>query len=115
MADKVILKTITAGPNEATEFAYTSVGASDRAVVDAGFKDEKTLFLFKAAAKSTVTIKHGNGYAGVNDITLVVDADNGYALNIDTAIFKNVSGADKGKVILTGTAAFDLAVVEAKA
>ena len=51
----------------------------------------------------TITIKAGNGLQGTNDISLALAKDEIAWVVLDSGKFKNVYGANKGKVILTGT------------
>jgi len=55
------------------------------------------------AANKTITIKAGNGLQGTNDISLTLAKDAIAWVVLDSGKFKNVYGANKGKVILTGT------------
>lgn len=114
MAEKEITKKTTTAPNTATEFAFTALAAGDDAVIDADYKDERTLIIFLGgAAASTITIKHGNGYAGVNDETFELGASKYMAMTLDSAVFKNVSGEKRGKIIINASTACSIAVVEA--
>lgn len=71
------------------------------------FSDEKCLILVQNGATSakSVTVKAGNGIQGVNDLVHSVPASSSVILAIDSGRFKNVSGAEKGKVIFAGTSA----------
>ena len=51
----------------------------------------------------TITIKAGNGLQGTNDISLALAKDEIAWVVLDSGKFKNVYGANKGKVILKGT------------
>lgn len=120
MADVAITKAegkikVTAGPNTPVEYPYTDLAAGDNAVIDCDFKDEFTQIHFLGgSAKSTVTIKFGNGYAGVQDEVFELGASKYMALTLDSATFKNVSGTYKGKVVISPSAACKIAVVEAR-
>ena len=115
MADKNITPVRTVAPNEAVEYAYTSLAASDKVIIPCQWKDEHTqLHFLGGSAAATVTIKAGNGYAGVNDLTFEVGASKYMALTIDSSRFKNMSGTDVGNVIVSVSAACSMAVVEAR-
>lgn len=115
MADVAITKVITAGPNIPKEYAYTSLAAGSNAVIDADFKDERTqLHFLGGSAASTVTIKFGNGYAGVQDEVFSLGASKYMVLTLDSATFKNITGTYKGKVVISTSAACSIAVVEAR-
>lgn len=115
MADVAITKVITPGPNTPVEYAYTDLAAGSQAVIDCDFKDERTqLHFLGGSAVSNVTIKFGNGYAGVQDEVFELGASKYMALTIDSATFKNISGDYKGKVVISPSAACKIAVVEAR-
>jgi hypothetical protein len=59
------------------------------------------------------SIKAGNGIQGVNDYVESVPASSTTAIVLESGRFKNVSGEDKGKVIIMGASAdIKLAVIE---
>jgi hypothetical protein len=68
-------------------------------------QDTKFLVLIQnghATAAKTATVKSGNGLQGVNDITVSIAAGNYTYVVLESGKFKNVSGDDKGKVIIVG-------------
>ena len=75
-------------------------------------RDDKYLVLVQNAATSekTVTIKHGNGIQGVCDLEDKIPASGYKFVQLESGRFKNVSGEDKGKVIITGDANIKAAV-----
>lgn len=114
-------------PNEPTAFTKASISAGNSAKIaefDAtgnvigGYSDERTLYILENAsnADATITLKCGNGYCGVVDETHTLEAGDFEFFTLDSARFKNVSGADKGCVVIevSGTgAAVSLSVLEA--
>jgi hypothetical protein len=101
-----------------TAVASASLFAAVDAAAGAEFamsgRDDKTLLLVQNAATSakTVTVKAGNGIQGVNDLTVSVPASSTTALVLDSGRYKNVSGDDRGKVIVMGASAdIKLAVI----
>ena len=93
---------------------FAAVDATDGAAFPMSGRDDKTLLLVQNSATSegSVTVKAGNGIQGVNDLTVSVPASSTTALVLDSGRYKNVSGADKGKVIVHGSAAtIKLAVI----
>lgn len=116
MADVAVTKQTTTKPNTVTEYAWTAIAAGNSAVIEADYKDERTLILVKTTTAGNITIKHGNGYGGVNDLTKAIEASKEYAFTLDSTIFKNVSGEKKGKIEIASdeTSAFSIAVIEAK-
>lgn len=97
--------------NKLSEGFSTLTEAVDATTKQAEFKmdkrDDKILLLIQnvAVADKTVTIKAGNGIQGVNDLVATVSASSYSILAIDSGRFKNVSGDDKGKVVLEGESA----------
>ena len=85
---------------------------------DAPANDAKTIILLQNAsnANDTVTFKAGNSYAGVNDLAVTVKAGKYHHIELDTALFKNVTGTNAGKigvVATTGTTIY-IKVLEAR-
>lgn len=85
---------------------FTKVDAADGAAFEMSGRDDKTLLLIQNSASSdgTVTVKAGNGIQGVNDLIVTVPQSSTTALVLDSGRYKNVSGADKGKVVVLGSA-----------
>lgn len=74
----------------------TSAGA----VLDFDGQDTKILVLLEGTG--TVVVKAGNGpMSAGNDLSVTVGA-NGTALELESALYKQCSGPNKGKVVLTG-------------
>ncbi len=69
-------------------------------------KDHKTLLLLvnDGTSVATATIKAREDRPGMSDLTVSLEAGKYTILCIDAGSYKNVSGANKGKVIITGTA-----------
>lgn len=117
MATTQVAKQNTTKPNTVTPFTFTSVAAGNDAIIDASGKDERTLIIVQNASSSddaTLTIKHGDGYGGVNDITAKVAKSTFAAFTLDSTVFKNTTGANKGKYVISTDKAVSIAVVEAK-
>lgn len=93
--------------DEAFSTITTAVDAADGAEFVMDERDDKYLILVQNSASSAkeVTVKAGNGIQGVNDLTYSVAASSFTFVQIDSGRFKNVSGADKGKVIIMGASA----------
>ncbi len=83
----------------------TAIDATDGADFVMDERDDKYLILIQNAAdaEKIVTIKHGNGIQGVCDLSESVSASSYAFMQLDSGRFKNVTGADKGKVVITGT------------
>ena len=93
--------------NEAYTFDMEpgAIDAADGAEIDYSGRDDKMLIMLMNTTDSTVTVtvKAGNGIQGVCDLTVEVAGMTTLAL--ESGRFKNVSGPDKGKVILAASAA----------
>jgi hypothetical protein len=83
---------------------FTAVDVTDGAAVSFTRDDDKTLFLIQngAASAKAVTFKAGNGIQGTSDLVHSVPANSTVAVTIDSGFFKNVTGTDKGKVVIAG-------------
>lgn len=85
-----------------------AVDATDGAEFVMKERDDKYLILVTnshASAAKSVTIKTGNGIQSGADLTKSIDAGDFHIVAIDSGRFKNVTGTDKGKVVITGTSA----------
>lgn len=84
-----------------------AVDATAGAEFDMRDSDCKYLLLIQNSASSekSVTIKAGNGLQGTTDLSTAVAAGSYTCIALESGYFKNVSGDDKGKVILTGASA----------
>ena len=86
----------------------TAINATDGAEIVWSERDDKYMVLIQnanASVAKNVTIKAGNGIQGVNDITFSIAASSSTFIALDSGRFKNVVGADKGKVLFTGDSA----------
>ena len=99
---------------DVVEVAFTALSTSYKTVDFTGV-DENTLLLVQNSASSegTVTIKAGNGIAGVTALVLTIPAHKTVAFQLNSQEFKSVSGEDKGFLNVKGSATtLSLAVVE---
>ena len=84
--------------------------ASTAKAIDWSEKDEQTVLVINASAQTDLTVKAGNGIQGVTDLVLTVPK--GVSLvKLESGRFKNVSGANKGKVIVVSTGTPSVGVV----
>lgn len=75
--------------------------------------DDRLILVIKntGSSSSNITIKAGNGIQGVTD--LILSAAAGINLvKLDSGRFKNVTGTNKGKIVVNGPATLEVAVVE---
>lgn len=91
------LETLTANTEAAIEFD----GADERIVM---------VVQNTTSSATTLTVKAGNGLQGVVDITLAVPASSVNLLKLDSGRFKNVSGTNKGKIVVVSPAALKVGV-----
>lgn len=86
---------------------FKAVDVTDGAEVVMNGHDERTVVVVQNTATSsgTVTIKAGNGIQGVADEVFSVPASSTTFIVPESGRFKNVSGDDKGKMIIKGSAA----------
>ena len=96
--------------NEAYPFDMAAGGAldvADGAEIDYSGRDDKMLIMLlnETSSPVTVTVKAGNGIQGVCDLTVELASNAMATLALESGRFKNVSGPDKGKVILAASAA----------
>lgn len=99
----------------ATASMFTAVDAAAGAEFEMSGRDDRVVVLIQNAATSakSVTVKAGNGIQGVVDYTENVAASSTTAIVLESGRFKNVSGEDKGKVIIMGASAdIKLAVIQ---
>lgn len=98
--------------NEVGALTFTALSTTGVAF-DYKEADEKTVFVAKNSASSagTITVLKGNGLQGVTDITLTVPANGEAVFTLDSMLFKNGSGANKGKVVLSGATTLSVAVI----
>lgn len=93
---------------------YVAIDATDGLEFVMDERDEKYVVLIQNTDTDndeTVTIKKGNGIQGVADYTEKVGKGETVAISLDSGAYKNVSGTDKGKVVITGTSDVEVAVV----
>lgn len=86
----------------------TAVDATDGAYYEHRERDDKYLIIAQNAntsAAKKLTIKKGNGIQGVVDKEVSIGAGKTVFINIESGRFKNVSGDNKGRVILAGESA----------
>lgn len=93
---------------------YVALDGTDGLEFVMAENDEKYVVLIQNTDTDndeTVTIKKGNGIQGVADYAAKVGKGKTVAISLDSGAYKNVSGTDKGKVVITGAADVKVAVV----
>lgn len=96
-----------------TEWSWTSLTANTATTVDFDGVDENCVLLVTATANDTLTVSKGNHIQGVADLELSITADKLYAIALPSMEFKNVSGTNKGYIVVTaGKSTTSVALVE---
>lgn len=96
--------------NTIAAVSLEALTASTAKAIDWSEKDEHTVLVINASAQTDLTVKAGNGIQGVTDLVLTVPQ--GVSLvKLESGRFKNVSGANKGKVIVVSTGTPSVGVV----
>lgn len=94
----------------------TAVDATDGAYYEHKERDDKYIIIAQnvhVSASKNLVIKKGNSIQGGADKTIAIAAGKTVFITLDSGRFKNVSGTDKGRVILTGSSVdIQLAVVK---
>lgn len=105
----------TLKPNELSDaFDFSTAAASDEVVIPFTGKDHQTYIIATATAACTLTVKAGNGLQGVTDRDFALTAGKHHFFTLDSGYHKNVSGENKGNVVIVPSAACKIAVVEAR-
>lgn len=75
-------------------------------------KDSSIVILAQntATAEGKVTLIHGDGSSAMMDMDIPVPASSTVCFNIDSARFKNLTGDNRGKVLVSGPTTLSLAV-----
>lgn len=72
--------------------------------------DDKSVLVINASAATNLTVKAGNGIQGVTDLVLTVPQ--GISLvKLESGRFKNVTGENKGKIVVVSTGTPSVGVV----
>ena len=90
----------------------TTLTANTAAALDFDGADERIVVVVQNTTSSatTLTVKAGNGLQGCVDLTLDVPAISVNLLKLDSGRFKNVSGDNKGKIVVVSPAALKVGV-----
>lgn len=86
--------------------ATAALHATDGALVDFGAADQKILLILQngsASESKTATIKAGNGIQGVKDFSITLAASETKLVNLESGKFMNMTGVNKGKILVKGT------------
>lgn len=96
--------------NEIVKAELTALTASAAKAIEWSENDNKMILVVNATTATTLTIKAGNGIQGVADLTLNVPV--GVSLvKLESGRFKNVSGENKGKIVVVSAGTPSVGVV----
>lgn len=102
--------TITAAKLEQNTFGAVTftAGTTDGVKIPMSGKDNKVVILAQNTGSSaaTVKVKAGNGLQGISDSETYSVAASGFAaINLESGVYKKVSGEDKGYALLIPSSA----------
>jgi hypothetical protein len=89
--------------------AATTFSANDTVKIPCTSKPP--ILLIQPSTTGNVVFSKGDGMAAVNDQTVAVTASKDNFIMLDTAIFGNKSGANKGYIIMTPAVAGSLSLI----
>lgn len=96
--------------NEIATVELTALTAKTDTPIEWREGDDKMILVIQATAATTLTVKAGNGIQGVADHTLTVPV--GVSLvKLESGRFKNVSGENKGSIVVNAAAAVSVGTV----
>lgn len=97
--------------NKVAEVAFTTMTANTDTAFAWNDSDDYTLIVVTATADDTLTVKAGDGLQGVNDLSLTIPTGTS-VIKLESGRFKNVTGTNKGKIVLScGKATTKIGVV----
>lgn len=97
--------------SEPFAFLTAAIGAEGAEFVHED-RDNKYLVMLtsKQETEAVVTIHHGNGLQGVSDLVITLAPKARSVVCLESGRFKNVSGEDKGKIIITQSVGSDIKI-----
>ena len=99
--------------NEIVTPELTALTANTAKPLEWSESDEKMVLVVQntGSADAQLTVKAGNGIQGVVDLTLTVPKQAVSLVKLDSGRFKNVSGENKGKIVVVSATALSVGVV----
>lgn len=85
--------------NEIATVELEALTASTDKAIEWKDGDDKMILVIVATAATTLTVKAGNGIQGVADKVLTVPVGTSL-VKLESGRFKNVSGTNKGKIVV---------------
>ena len=91
--------------NKLAAVELTALVADTATALEWPESDERMVLVLQNTATSpvTVTVKAGNGLQGMNDLTLSLGASSVNLVKLDSGRYKNVSGENKGKIVVVSS------------
>lgn len=114
MAATAITNTVLAFNSNKIMPTTATLDATDGALITCGAADQKMLIIIENSDSTNaenVTIKKGNGLQGTKDLVIAVPKSEIHTIVVESGKYKNVSGTNKGKIQITGTADVKIACV----
>ncbi len=99
--------------NEIVNVTLASASAGVEKALEWNGNDDHMILVINntGSAATTIVIKAGDSIQGVNDLTLNV-ATGISLVKLESGRFKNVTGTNKGKIVVRPTAALNVAVAK---
>ena len=88
--------------NELASVELKALTSNTETGIEWSESDEKTVLVISASTETDLTVKAGNGIQGMTDLTLTVHKGTSL-LKLDSGAYKNVSGDNKGKIVISST------------
>ncbi len=85
--------------------AAVAINATDGALVDYSNKEDARILLIlenATAAENTVTIKAGDSIQGISDLTVTLASSETKVITVESGKYMNVSGQNRGCILITG-------------
>lgn len=107
MAATAITPTVLTDFNKAENLPATAaVAANEGALIAFNKADQKGLIILENSntqATATAKIVKGNGLQGTTDLSITIPASGKKIISIESMKFKNMTGDNKGKVLVVDT------------
>jgi len=91
--------------------ATATIDGTDGALITADADQKMLLILEKTSAAGDLTIVKGNALQGTTDLVVTFAAVGSKVINIESGKFVNVSGTNKGKILVTGVGKVSVVVL----
>lgn len=96
--------------NELAKVELEALTASTEKALEWDENDDRTILVVSATSQTDITVKQGNGIQGVTDIKFTVPIGTSL-IKLDSGMFKNVTGTNKGKIVVVSTGTPSVGIV----